>query len=145
MLHVPYKGSAPAVTDLLGGQVHLLIDVAAVSQQHVKAGKLKALAITNTKRNAGFPELPTFDEVGLKGYQAIGWQGLFVPAGTPRPVIDRLADAVQKTMADPVVKEKFIAVGSEASPSGPEAFGAFMRAEIEKWSRIARTANVKVE
>jgi tripartite-type tricarboxylate transporter receptor subunit TctC len=145
MLHVPYKGSAPAVTDLLGGQVQLLIDVAAVSQQHVKAGKLKALAITNTKRNAGFPELPTFDEVGLKGYQAIGWQGLFVPAGTPRPVIDRLADALSKTMADPVVKEKFIAVGSEATPSGPEAFGAFMRAEIEKWSRIARTANVKVE
>jgi tripartite-type tricarboxylate transporter receptor subunit TctC len=145
MLHVPYKGSAPAVTDLLGGQVHLLIDVAAVSQQHVKAGKLKALAITNTRRNAGFPELPTFDEVGLKGYQAIGWQGLFVPAGTPRPVIDRLSDALQKTMADPVVKEKFIAVGSEATPSGPEAFGAFMRAEIEKWSRIAKAANVKVE
>ena len=145
MLHVPYKGSAPAVTDLLGGQVHLLIDVAAVSLQHVKAGKLKALAVTSSKRNAAFPDLPTFDEAGIKGYQAIGWQGLLVPTGTPRAVIDRLADALQKTMADPVVKEKFLAVGSEATPSGPEAFGAFIRAEIEKWARIGRAANVKIE
>ena len=145
MLHVPYKGSAPAVTDLLGGQVHLLIDVAAVSQQHVKAGKLKALAVTSAKRNAAFPELPTFDEAGLKGYQAIGWQGLLVPTGAPRAVIDRLADAIAKTMADPGVKEKFLAVGSEATPSGPDAFGAFIRAEIEKWTRIAKAANVKVE
>ena len=145
MLHVPYKGSAPAVTDLLGGQVHLLIDVAAVSLQHVKAGKLKALAVTSSKRNAAFPDLPTFDEAGIKGYQAIGWQGLLVPTGTPRAVIDRLADALQKTMADPVVKEKFLAVGSEATPTGPEAFGAFIRAEIEKWARIGRAANVKIE
>ena len=145
MLHVPYKGSAPAVTDLLGGQVHLLIDVAAVSQQHVKAGKLKALAVTSSKRNAAFPDLPTFDEAGIKGYQAIGWQGLLVPTGTPRAVIDRLADALQKTMADPGVKEKFLAVGSEATPSGPEAFGVFIRAEIEKWARIGRAANVKIE
>ena len=145
MLHVPYKGSAPAVTDLLGGQVHLLIDVAAVSQQHVKAGKLKALAVTSSKRNAAFPELPTFDEAGIKGYQAIGWQGLLVPAGTSRAVIDRLADALQKTMADPGVKEKFLGVGSEATPTGPEAFGAFIRAEIEKWARIGRAANVKIE
>ena len=145
MLHVPYKGSAPAVTDLLGGQVHLLIDVAAVSQQHVKAGKLKALAVTSSTRNAAFPELPTFDEAGIKGYQAIGWQGLLVPTGTSRVVIDRLADALQKTMADAAVKEKFLAVGSEATPSGPEAFGVFIRAEIEKWARIGRAANVKIE
>ena len=145
MLHVPYKGSAPAVTDLLGGQVHLLIDVAAVSQQHVKAGKLKALAVTSSRRNAAFPDLPTFDEVGVKGYQAIGWQGLLVPSGTPRVVIDRLADAIQKTMADPAIKEKFLAVGSEATPSGPEAFGTFIRAEIEKWASIGRAANVKIE
>jgi tripartite-type tricarboxylate transporter receptor subunit TctC len=145
MLHVPYKGSAPAVIDLLGGQVHLLIDVAAVSQQHVKAGKLKALAVTSLKRNAAFPELPTFDEAGLKGYQATGWQGLFVPAGTPRPVIDRLSDALFKTMADAGVREKFAAVGSESVPSTPEAFAAFQRDEIEKWARIGRAANVKVD
>ena len=145
MLHVPYKGSAPAVTDLLGGQVHLLIDVAAVSQQHVKAGKLKALAVTSSNRNAAFPDLPTFDEAGIKGYQAIGWQGILVPTGTPRAVIDRLADALAKTMADPSVKEKFLAVGAEATPSGPEAFGSFIRAEIEKWTRVGKAANVKIE
>ena len=145
MLHVPYKGSAPAVTDLLGGQVHLLIDVAAVSQQHVKAGKLKALAVTSAKRNPAFPDLPTFDEAGLKGYQATGWQGILVPAGTPRAVIDRLADAVQKVMADPAIREKFMAVGSEAMPTGPDAFAAFIRTEIDKWSGIAKAANVKIE
>ena len=145
MLHVPYKGSAPAVTDLIGGQVHLLIDVAAVSQQHVKSGKLKALAVTSAKRNAAFPELPTFDEAGLPGYEAIGWQGILVPAGTPKEVVNKLADAIQKVMADAGVREKFLAVGSEAAPSGPDAFGAFIRAEIEKWTRIAKAANVKVD
>ena len=145
MLHVPYKGSAPAVTDLIGGQVHLLIDVAAVSQQHVKSGKLKALAVTSAKRNAAFPELPTFDEAGLPGYEAIGWQGILVPAGTPQEAVNKLADAIQKVMADAGVREKFLAVGSEAAPSGPDAFGAFIRAEIEKWTRIAKAANVKVD
>ena len=145
MLHVPYKGSAPAVTDLIGGQVHLLIDVAAVSQQHVKSGKLKALAVTSAKRNAAFPELPTFDEAGLPGYEAIGWQGILVPAGTPKEAVNKLADAIQKVMADAGVREKFLAVGSEAAPSGPDAFGAFIRAEIEKWTRIAKAANVKVD
>ena len=145
MLHVPYKGSAPAVTDLIGGQVHLLIDVAAVSQQHVKSGKLKALAVTSARRIAAFPDLPTFDEAGVKGYQATGWQGLLLPAGASREVIARLADALQKTMADAGVRERFAAVGSEATPSGPEAFGAFIRAEIEKWARVGKAANVSID
>ena len=145
---LPYdavKDFAPAVTDLIGGQVQLLIDVAAVSLQHVKAGKLKALAVTSAKRNAAFPELPTFDEAGLPGFLAMGWQGILVPTGTSREVINKLAGAIQKVMADPGVREKFQTVGSEATPSGPEAFGAFIRAEIEKWTRIAKAANVKVE
>ncbi len=145
MLHVPYKGSAPAVTDLIGGQVHLLIDVAAVSQQHVKSGKLKALAVTSTRRNAGFPDLPTFDEAGLKGYQAIGWQGILLPAGAPKEVIAKIADAIQKTMSDAGVREKFQAVGSESTPTGPEAFGTFIDAEISKWARIGKAANIKIE
>ena len=145
MLHVPYKGSAPAVTDLIGGQVHLLIDVAAVSQQHVKSGKLKALAVTSARRNAGFPELPTFDEAGLKGFQATGWQGILLPAGAPKEVIGKIADAIQKTMADAGVREKFQAVGSEATPTGPEAFGAFIDAEISKWARIGKAANIKID
>ena len=145
MLHVPYKGSAPAVTDLIGGQVHLLIDVAAVSQQHVKSGKLKALAVTSARRNAGFPGLPTFDEAGLKGFQATGWQGILLPAGAPKEAIAKLADAIQKTMTDPGVRDKFQAVGSEATPTTPEAFGGFIDAEIGKWARIGKAANVKIE
>ena len=145
MLHVPYKGSAPAVTDLIGGQVHLLIDVAAVSQQHVKSGKLKALAVTSARRNAGFPDLPTFDESGLKGFQATGWQGILLPAGAPKEVIAKLADAIQKTMSDASVREKFQAVGSESTPTSPEAFGAFIDAEIGKWARIGKAANVKID
>ena len=145
MLHVPYKGSAPAVTDLLGGQVQLLIDVAAVSQQHVKAGKLKAIGVTSARRNAAFPDLPTFDEAGVKGFEATGWQGILVPAGAPREVIVKLADAIQKVMADKEVRDKFAAVGSEATPTGPEAFALFIRSEIDKWGRIGRAANVRID
>ena len=145
MLHVPYKGSAPAVTDLLGGQVQLLIDVAAVSQQHVKAGKLKAIGVTSARRNAAFPDLPTFDEAGVKGFEATGWQGILVPAGAPREVIVKLADAIQKVMAYKEVRDKFAAVGSEATPTGPEAFALFIRSEIDKWGRIGRAANVRID
>ena len=145
MLHVPYKGSAPAVTDLIGGQVQLLIDVLAVSGPHVTSGKLKAIGVTSKKRIAALPSVPTFDEAGLKGFEATGWQGLMVPAGTPKEVITKINDALMKTMADPGVKEKFLAVGSESTPSSPEAFGTFIKTEIDKWSRIAKAANVKIE
>ncbi len=145
MLHVPYKGSAPAVTDLIGGQVQLLIDVLAVSGPHVTTGKLKAIGVTSKKRIAALPNVPTLDEAGLKGFEATGWQGLMVPTGTPKEVITKINEALMKTMADPGVKEKFLAVGSEATPSSPEAFAAFIKTEIEKWSRIAKAANVKIE
>jgi tripartite-type tricarboxylate transporter receptor subunit TctC len=145
MLHVPYKGSAPAVTDLLGGQVHILIDVLAVSQAQVRSGRLRAIGVTGLKRLPALPEVSTFDEQGLKGYEATGWQGIAVPAGTPPEVIARLAEALQKTMADPAVREKFTAQGAEPTPSTPEAFARHIRAEIEKWTRIARAANIKIE
>jgi tripartite-type tricarboxylate transporter receptor subunit TctC len=145
MLHVPYKGSAPAVTDLIGGQVQLLIDVLAVTRPHIDSGKLRALAVTSPKRIAAMPDLPTFDEAGLKGYQATGWQGLLVPVGTPAAAIAKLSDALMKTMADPEVQKKFEIVGSSATPTSAQAFGAHMKTEIEKWSRIAKAANVKIE
>jgi tripartite-type tricarboxylate transporter receptor subunit TctC len=145
MLHVPYKGSAPAVTDLLGGQVQLLIDVLAVTQPHIKSGKLRAIGVTGAARLPALPDVPTFDEAGLKGYDATGWQGVFVPAGTPKEVVAKLADALLKVMSDREVQERFVANGADVAPSGPAAFAQYVRAEIDKWTRIARAANVKVD
>ena len=145
MLHVPYKGSAPAVTDLLGGQVQLLIDVLAVTQPHIKSGKLRALGVTGSARLPALPDVPTFDEAGFKGYDATGWQGVFVPAGTPREIVNKLADAILKVMNDKEVQERFVANGAEVTPSGPDAFRKYIAAEIDKWTKIARAANVKVD
>ena len=145
ILHIPYKGSAPAVTDLLGGQVELLIDVLAVTQGHIKSGKLRTLGVTGTARLPALPDVPTFDEAGLKGYSATGWQGIFVPAGTPKDIVDRLAAAFLKVMNDKEVQERFVANGAEPTPQGPEQFRAFVAAEIEKWTKIAKAANIKVD
>ena len=145
MLHVPYKGSAPAVTDLLGGQVELLIDVLAVTQPHIKSGKLRAIGVTGSARLPALPEVPTFDEAGLKGYSATGWQGVFAPAGTSKDVIDKLAATILKVMNDREVQDKFVANGAEPTPLGPEQFRAYVGSEIEKWTKIAKAANVKVD
>ena len=145
MLHVPYKGSAPAVTDLLGGQVELLIDVLAVSQPHIRSGKLRALGVTGSARLPALPDVPTFDEAGLKGFSATGWQGVFAPAGTPKEIVDKLAAAILKVMNDREVQDRFIANGAEPTPQGPEQFRAYVGSEIEKWTKIAKAANVKVD
>ena len=140
-----YKGSGPLVTDLLGGQVQILLDAPPVSMSYVKAGRLKALAVTGAKRLAALPDVPTFDEAGLKGFDASGWQGVLVPAGTPAPAVAALSDALLKALAQPEVRERFATQGLDAAPSTPEQFGAHIRAEIEKWARIAKSANIKAE
>ena len=145
LLVVPYKGSGPAVTDLLGGQIQLLIDAPPVTMAHVKAGKLKAIAVSGKVRLAALPDVPTFDEAGLAGMDASGWQGIAVPAGTPREVIAKLADALQKAIAQADISEKFAAQGLDAASSTPEEFSAHIRSEVPKWTRIARSANIKVE
>jgi tripartite-type tricarboxylate transporter receptor subunit TctC len=145
MLHVPYKGSAPAVTDLLGGQVQILIDVLAVSQGHVKSGKLRALGVTGSARLPALPDVPTFEEAGLKGYNATGWQGVFVPAATPKDIVAKLNDGLLKVMADKDVQEKFVAQGAEPTPRGTDEFTKYVGSEIEKWTKIAKAANVKVD
>jgi tripartite-type tricarboxylate transporter receptor subunit TctC len=145
MLHVPYKGSAPAVTDLLGGQVQLLIDVLAVTQGHIKSGKLRALAVTGSARLPALPDIPTFEETGLKGYNATGWQGIFVAAATPKDVVGKLNDALLKVMADKDVHDRFVAQGAEPTPRGTEEFTKYVGTEIEKWTKIAKAANVRVD
>ena len=145
MLHVPYKGSAPAVTDLLGGQVQLLIDVLAVTQPHIKSGKLRAIGVTGSARLPAMPDVPTFEEAGLKGYNATGWQGIFVAAGTPKEIVAKLNDALLKVLAEREIQEKFVANGAEVTPRGTDTFGPYVASEIEKWTRIAKAANVKVD
>ena len=112
---------------------------------HVKAGKLKAIAVSGKVRLAALPDVPTFDEAGLPGMDASGWQGIAVPAGTPREIIAKLADALQKAVAQADIREKFAAQGLDAASSTPEEFSAHIRSEVPKWTRIARSANIKVE
>ena len=144
LLVVPYKGSGPAVTDLLGGQVQLLIDAPPVTMSHVKAGKLKAIAVTGNARLAALPDVPTFAEAGVP-IDASGWQGIAVPAGTPPEAIARLSAALAKTIALPEVRERFATQGLDAASSSAEEFSAHIRAEVAKWIRVAKTANIKVE
>ena len=145
MLVVPYKASGPAVTDLLGGQIQLLIDAPPVAMQYVKAGRIKAIAVSGKVRLAALPDTPTFDEAGLKGYDASGWQGILVPVGTPPAAIAKLSEALVKTLALPEVRERFASQGLDVASSTPEQFGAHIRAEIEKWGKVAKSANIKIE
>jgi tripartite-type tricarboxylate transporter receptor subunit TctC len=140
-----YKGSGPAVTDMLGNQVHVIIDAPPVTMQYIKAGRLKALAVTGKTRLASLPDVPTFEQAGLPSVDATGFQGVLAPAGTPPAAVARLSDALQKALAQPELRERFATQGLEASFSAPEQFAAFIRAEIQKWARVAKEANIKAE
>src|SRR5262245_47561016 len=140
-----YKGSGPVVQDLLGGQVQVQMDAPSVTMTHVKAGKLKALAVTGKTRLASLPEVPTFDQAGLPGVDATGFQGVLAPAGTPPAAVARLSDALQTALAQPEVRERFATQGLDAAFSTPEQFAAFIRAEIQKWARLAKEAYIKAE
>lgn len=145
MMHVPYKGSAPAVQDLLGGQVQLLIDAGTVLLPQVKSGRLKALAVTGLARDPQLPEVPTARELGFTGMEAVGFQGLVAPAGLPKPVLDRLAAELAKVLAQPEIRAKFAAAGSEVHSRGPEAFAAFVKADNEKWSALIKKRGIKLD
>lgn len=145
MLMVTYKASAPAVNDVLGGHAQFMIDAPPVTVEFVKAGRLRPLAVTGKKRLAAVPDVPTFDEAGLAGIDASGFQGVFVPAGTPPAAVARLSDAVLKALAQPDVRERFVAQGLEAAPLDAKAFDAFVRAEAPKWASVAKAANIKGE
>jgi tripartite-type tricarboxylate transporter receptor subunit TctC len=145
MNHVPYKGSIPALTDIMGGQVDLMFDSMASALPFVKSGKLKALAQTGSKRVAALPELPTVAESGLPGYEVAGWFGLFAPAGTPRPIVNRLSAEISQILALADVKERYASLGAEPGPSDPDQFAAFLKAEIVKWAKVIRDSGAKAE
>ncbi|WP_431509477.1 tripartite tricarboxylate transporter substrate binding protein [Variovorax sp. DAIF25] len=145
MTHVPYKGSAPALTDVMGGQAQLMFDTMLSAMPHVKGGKLKALAVTGAKRSPAAPELPTVAESGLPGYEAIAWNGLLAPAGTPPETIARLSAELRKALTLPEVREKFEAQGFAATWNTPEAFGGFLQAEVEKWAQVVKVSGATLD
>jgi tripartite-type tricarboxylate transporter receptor subunit TctC len=145
IVHVPYKGSAAALTDLLGGQVSVMFDNLPPSMSHIKSGKLRALAITTTTRYSTLPELPTMVEAGVPGYESSSWFGIMVPTGTPKDVVARLNAEARKIMAMPDVRERFDQQGAIASPGTPEDFDRFIRAEIEKWGKVVKASGAKVD
>jgi tripartite-type tricarboxylate transporter receptor subunit TctC len=145
MLHVPYKGTGQAVTDLLAGQVDLLFAPSQAVIQHVRAGRLKALATTGARRAETLPDLPTVAESGLPGYAAVGWFGLLAPAATPKPVVEKLSADANRVLADPDVRAKMQALGADPAGDTPEEFARFIRDDQAKWGRLMREAGIKPE
>jgi tripartite-type tricarboxylate transporter receptor subunit TctC len=145
MLHVPYKGTGQAVTDLLAGQIDLLFAPAQSVMPHVQANKLKAFAVTSAQRSATVPGLPSVAEAGVPGYEAIGWFGLLVPAATPPAIVEKLSSDANKVLQDADVKEKMLILGAEPSGNTPAQFAAFIRGDQAKWAKLMRERGIAVE
>jgi tripartite-type tricarboxylate transporter receptor subunit TctC len=146
MVHFPYRGSAPAVTDLIAGNMNVMFDNLPSALPHIKSGRLKALAVTSRTRSPALPNVPTIEEAaGLKGFDASSWFGLFAPAGTPRAIVDKIQADVAKALALPEVRERFLAQGADPGGNTPEQFAAFIRAETDKWTRVVKFSNAKVD
>jgi tripartite-type tricarboxylate transporter receptor subunit TctC len=145
LLHVPYKGSGPALTDLLGSQVESMMDQLTASIGYIKDGRLRALAISSRTRSPLLPNVPTLDELGVKGYEATTFTGLFVPAGTPPAAFERLVSSLKKALQDPTVRERYRGMGVDLIETSQPEFAAYVRDDYEKWKRVAREGNIVVD
>ncbi len=143
MLNVPYKGDAPAIADLLGGQIDMYASTISGLVEHVRAGKLRALGVTGKQRAASLPDVPTIAEAGVPGYELNSWYGILAPAGTPAPIVRKLNDALVSIVAMPDVREQMIAGGSEPSSSTPEQFAAIVRGDVDKYAKLVKELNLK--
>jgi len=143
--HIPYRGAAPAMTDLLAGQVQLKMDTYATASQHVAQGRLRALALASRERSTLMPNVPTVAEMGLPGYEGILWIGIMAPAGTPKPVIEKLASVFQRAVRSPDLAERLKRDGVEPVGGTPEAFGALIAKEIAQWRDLGRSANIMLD
>ena len=143
--HIPYRGGGPAVTDVIGGQVPLLWVSIPAAAGFVKNGQLKPLAVSTVKRSAAFPNVPTVQESGVADFEVDSWYAMFVPAKTPKAVIDRLNQALNTVLADPEVKDKLLGQGSEAVGGKPEALARTVKSELVKWAKLAKDANIKAD
>jgi tripartite-type tricarboxylate transporter receptor subunit TctC len=144
ILHVPYKGSTGARNDLLGGHVNMMVDEIPSVGPNVLAGQVRALGVTGAKRSPALPDVPTISEAGVPGYEHTGWSGIMVPAGTPQPIIDRLNAEIRKVLAKPEVKATWEKQGAGTMSMTPAEFDAFLRAELDKWTKVVKDANIKL-
>jgi len=146
MTHIPYRGSGPALLDLIGGNVDVMFDNLPSAMPQIKGGKLKALAVTSAQRSAALPDLPTVEEAGkLKGFEASSWFGLLAPAGTPPEIVSRIQQEVAKALATPAIKEKMLAQGAIPSGNTPQEFAKLIDSEITKWAQVVKVSGAKVD
>jgi len=144
MIHVPYRGIGPAITDILGGQTQALFPGLAAALPHIKAGTIKPLAVTGIKRHPLLPEVPTFEELGYKGFDGVQWYGIVGPANMPATIVKRLNEEINKLLANPELRERLSSEALEPMPMSPEQFGQYMRDDIDKWSRLAKARNIQL-
>jgi len=144
-IHVPYKGSGPAISDVIGGQVDMMFDTTVVAGPHIASGKVRALAVSSAKRLESLPNVPTVAEAGVPGFEVTSWQGIFVPAGTPRPIVDRLHNEIMKILATAEMQDRLKQLGMQPSTMKPDEVQAFQRAEVDKWAQVVKAANIKLE
>jgi len=142
---IPYRGGGPMMQDILGGQIPMMFINQDVALPHIKAGKLRALAVTSAQRNPLYPDTPTIAETGVKGYEAVSWSGLSALKGTPQPIIDKLEAAMKKVMASPEIKQRMDAVGFTIPTQGSVPYTKFIKSEIDLWTRVIKTAGIKAE
>lgn len=145
MTHVPYKGSSQAVQALLGNQVDLVFENSVAAMPMIQSGKFRALATTGARRAAELPDVPTMAESGLNGYEIVSWQAIFAPAGTPRPIVDKLSTEIGKIIRQPEVRAKLASMGVEPSGAGPTELGNFQKSEVAKWANLIKVANIHLE
>ena len=144
MMHIPYKGSAPATTDLIAGQVSVGFPGIALVLPHTKAGRLRALAVTSAERSKAMPDVPSIAEAGLPGYAATLWLGLLAPRGTPPEIVQKLYDEIAKVLRQPEVESAYLATGTDVTISNPEQFGRFVKAEYDKWAKVIKAVDAQV-
>lgn len=142
--HIPYKGSGPAIQDVMGGQVDMMFDTTVVAGPHIESGKLRALAVTSAKRLPSLPNVPTVAET-VPGYEVISWQAVFVPAGTPKPIVTRLHEEIARILKEPEMQERLGRLGMQGADMTIQQVGDFQRAEVAKWAQVIKSANIKVE
>jgi tripartite-type tricarboxylate transporter receptor subunit TctC len=144
-IHVPYKGSGPAIQDVIGGQVDMMFDTTVVAGAHIQSGKLRALAVSSATRLESMPNVPTVAEAGVPGFEVVSWQGIFAPANTPKPVVDRLHTEILKILQTPEMQDRLKGLGMQPSSFTTDQFLAFQKAEVDKWAQVVKAANIKVE
>jgi tripartite-type tricarboxylate transporter receptor subunit TctC len=145
IVHIPYKGSAPAFQDLLGGQVQVMAESIPQASQYVKQGKLRALAVTSRERSSALPDVPTLIEAGVKDFDVVGFYGVLAPAATPKPVVDRLAAAFKATLDTPDIRTRMVAQGADPAYLGPEAFTQYLAGEMPKWARAVKDSGARLD